>query len=160
MAYLRPVCLQPDPTDGSFDYFARGGSGHRAKHFSEPNSDGFEVRGTSRKLLHTHGESPSAPNAAIGTADNRSSTRSSPSQHRHQRPLGSSFPRQSCHWHIHWPTQQPPGFTSQRCRPSTGRSNRYETSLVERLWSKMRRLDFLVSGPRGLGFLDFLRAQL
>ena len=45
MTYLRPVCLQPDPTDGSFDYFARGGSGHWAKHSSEPSSDGFEVRG-------------------------------------------------------------------------------------------------------------------
>ena len=33
-------------------------------------SHGFEVRGTSRKLLHAHGESPSAPNAAIGAANN------------------------------------------------------------------------------------------
>ena len=70
MTYLRPVCLQPDPADGSFNYFACSGGSHWAKHSSEPSSDGFEVRGTSRKLLHARGESPSAPNAAFGTADN------------------------------------------------------------------------------------------
>ena len=67
--YLRPVCLQPDPQDGSFDYFACGGSGHWAEYSSEPSSDGIEVCGTSRKLLHAYGESPSAPDAAIGAAN-------------------------------------------------------------------------------------------
>ena len=70
VTYLRPVCLQPDPQDGSFDYFACGGSGHWAEYSSEPSSDGIEVRGTSRKLLHAYGESPSAPDAAIGAANN------------------------------------------------------------------------------------------
>ena len=69
MTYLRPVYLQPDPTDGSFDHFACGGSGHWAKHAPESSSDGFEVRGTSRKLLHAHGESPSATGAATGAAN-------------------------------------------------------------------------------------------
>ena len=53
----------------AFDYFACSGGGHGAKHFSESSSDGFEVRGASRKLLHAHGQSPSAPNAAIGAGD-------------------------------------------------------------------------------------------
>ena len=55
VTYLRPVCLQPDPTDGSFDYFACGGSDHWAEHNSESSSDGIEVRRTSRKFLHAHG---------------------------------------------------------------------------------------------------------
>ena len=69
MTYLRLVYLQPDPTDGSFDYFACGGSGHWAEHAPESGSDGFEVRGTSRKLLHARGESPSATGAATGAAN-------------------------------------------------------------------------------------------
>ena len=91
VTYLRPVCLQPDPKDGSFDYFSRGGSGHWAKYHSESSSDGIEVRGTSRKLLHAHGESPSAP---WRSQQPRSSTRSSPSQHWHQRLSRSRFPRE------------------------------------------------------------------
>ena len=69
VTYLRPVCLQPDPTDGSFDYFACGGSDHWAEHNSESSSDGIEVRRTSRKFLHAHGESPSATGAATGAAN-------------------------------------------------------------------------------------------
>ena len=45
MTYLRPVYLQPDPTDGSFDYFACGGSGHWAKHSSEPSSAALRSAG-------------------------------------------------------------------------------------------------------------------
>ena len=44
VTYLRLVCLQPDPADGSLDYFACSGGGHWAKHSSEPSSDDFEAQ--------------------------------------------------------------------------------------------------------------------
>ena len=44
-------------------------AGHWAEHTSESSSDGVEVRWTSRKFLHAHGESPSATGAATGAAN-------------------------------------------------------------------------------------------
>ena len=67
MTYLRPVCLQPDPANGSFDYFACSGGGHWAKHSSEPSSDGgpqesfFTRMGNPHPLQMQHLGQPTTP---------------------------------------------------------------------------------------------------